>query len=789
MHLTKTLVPMALAVALAACSPSLNVPPADSNNLRLNSLLTLELGENSIYPQDFINDINQIDSVTVSGEGVLVQWYNNRQLVKLELEEEASPLIDLHFWIRGNVYSVPCRKTDKQKFSFEYDPMGAKPGRVQLAGQMNDWTPSATPDLQLNENGKYEVELYLSPGTYLYQMNIDGDQNHDAGNPQKVDNGYGKFNSILQLPGNHDRLPVLVTRKAENRKIYLTYQNDVQQVSVYWQNHRLPDHFVRFGKGDLAFDIPVEATRVDRSYFRVWAANRFGVGKEVLIPLHKGKPVTDAGQLTRHDPHTQIMYFMLVDRFNNGSATNDRPMNRPDVHPKVDYWGGDLAGLQQKIDDGYFEKLGVNTLWISPVSQNPDEPYGFYAPRNTKFSGYHGYWPVSSSKVDDRFGTNDEFKTLVQRAHAKQMNVLLDYVANHVHEEHPLYQRHPEYATDLYLPDGNLNVEKWDEHRLTTWFDTFMPSLDYSNPDVVEMMTDSALFWLREFNLDGFRHDACKHIPEDFWRMLTLKIKKQWPGRQLYQIGETYGSPKLIASYLTTGMLDGQFDFNVYDIANTTFAGVSGDLTRVQDVLRSSLYTYGQHNLMGYISGNHDKPRVMAYASGDLKMGEDAKKAGWEREIGITDSTAYDKLFLFHAFNLTIPGVPVLFYGDEIGLTGANDPDCRKMMRFEGWNIRESKLWDNVAKLTKLRRSNPVLLYGSFIDLKNSPAQWVYARKYFDKEAVVLFNTSDQARKIRISLPEYFDQEVFTATFGHDFSVNGKELIVELPALSVEILL
>lgn len=774
---------------LVACNPSLNVPPADSNNLRLNSLLTLEVGENTIYSQDFISDVSAIDSVTVNGTEVSAQLLSNRKIVKVELGEDASQLIDVQFWIRGNVYSVPCRKTDKLTYRFEYDPQGTSPGRVQLAGQMNDWTPSATPDLQLNAAGKYEVELYLSPGTYLYQMNIDGDQNHDAGNPQKVDNGYGKFNSILQIPGNQDRFPLLITRKAENRKIYLSYQQDIQKVSVYWQNHRLPDHFVRFGKGELAFDIPAEALKVDRSYFRVWAANRYGVGKEVLIPLHKGKPVMESAQLTRRDPHTQIMYFMLVDRFNNGSPANDRPMNRQDVHPKVDYMGGDLAGIQQQIEKGYFEKLGINTLWISPVSQNPEQPYGFYAPQNTKFSGYHGYWPVSSSKVDNRFGTNDEFKTLVQSAHGKGLNVLLDYVANHVHEEHPLYKRHPEFATDLYLPDGTLNVEKWDEHRLTTWFDTFMPSLDYSNPDVVEMMTDSALFWLKEFNLDGFRHDACKHIPEDFWRMLTFKIKKQWPDRQLYQIGETYGSPKLIAGYLTTGMLDGQFDFNVYDIANTAFAGVSGDLTRVKEVLHSSLNTYGQHNLMGYISGNHDKPRFMAYASGDLKMGEDAKKAGWEREIGITDSTAYDKLLLFHAFNLTIPGVPVLFYGDEIGLTGGNDPDCRKMMRFDGWNGRETKLWEGVATLNKLRRANPVLMYGSFIDLKNSAMQWVYARKYFGQEAVVVFNNSKEARKVTATLPDYFESTGFDTTFGHSFVLTGKELVVELPPYSVEILI
>ena len=167
-----------------------------------------------------------------------------------------------------------------------------------------------------------------------------------------------------------------------------------------------------------------------------------------------------------------------------------------------------------------------------------DRPYGYYAPMKTKFSGYHGYWPIASSKVDTRFGTNQELKQVVEAAHEHNINVLLDYVANHVHEQHPLYIQHPEYATSLYLPDGTMNVEKWDEYRLTTWFDTFLPTLDFSNPIVVDLMTDSALYWIKEFKLDGFRHDACKHINEEFWRTLTLKLKKQFNGKMPYQIGE-----------------------------------------------------------------------------------------------------------------------------------------------------------------------------------------------------------------------------------------------------------
>ena len=237
-------------------------------------------------------------------------------------------------------------------------------------------------------------------------------------------------------------------------------------------------------------------------------------------------------------------------------------------------------------------------------------------------------------------------------------------------------------------------------------------------------------------------------------------------------------------------MLDGQFDFNVYDVANTTFAGVGGsNLEEVQTILNSSLYTYGNHNLMGNISGNHDKPRFMSYASGDLKFGEDSKAAGWQREIGITDSTAYDKLFLMHTFNLSIPGIPVFYYGDEIGLTGANDPDCRRMMKFEGWNNRETKLWNNVSVLTHLRSNNPVLIYGDFVNIQTTKNSWVYARKYFGKVAIVFINNSAESKKIVVELPEMLSAKDLKSTFKNKFEILNNKISIQLPAYSAEILI
>lgn len=779
-----------VAVGIISLKAASSWPVVSENSQNLNSLLTLKIGSNTVYLQDFVLNPLDIDSITTTSPKLKVKISDDKYTASLTALSDMEHFVDVKLWLKGVPYSVPCRKTDKVDYVFTFNPQGKTYKRVQIAGQMNDWAPSLSPDLKLNTKGLYEVSLNLSPGTYLYQMLLDGDQNHDANNPNKVDNGYGKFNSILQVSGQGGKFPKLFSDKFSDSNIMLIAQNGVKKIFVYWQNFRLPVKHVKMSTGKISIQIPAEAAKVDRSFIRAWASNESGVSNDVLIPLQKGKVVTDPKQITRADKQAQIIYFMLVDRFLNGDKSNDHPMNRADVNHKVDYWGGDLAGLQQKIDDHYFEKLGANTLWISPLNQNPTEPYGYYEPMKTKFSGYHGYWPVSSSKVDFRFGSNQEFKDLVADAHKNKMNILLDYVAHHVHKEHPFYKQHPEFTTPLYLPDGTLNTERWNDQRLTTWFDTFMPTLDLSNPKVVSMMTDSAMFWLKEFKLDGFRHDACKHITEQFWRELTLKIKKQNQGKNLYQIGETYGSPELISSYLTSGMLDGQFDFNVYDVANTTFAGVGGsNLQQVQTILNSSLTIYGNHNLMGNISGNHDKPRFMSYASGDLKFGEDSKVAGWQREIGITDSTAYDKFSLMHTFNLTIPGIPVIYYGDEIGMTGANDPDCRRMMRFDGWNKREAKLWNRVAKLAHLRSNNPVLIYGDFINLQTTSDSWVYARKYFEKEAIMFVNNSAKPKMMEVELPETLKPMGLKSTFNYNFVTSKQKISIQLPAYSAEVLI
>lgn len=588
--------------------------------------------------------------------------------------------------------------------------------------------------------------------------------------------------------------PMISTYAVKDGKIELKNNGPVSGWLAYIQNYRLKDKYIRMTEDGVEITIPDAVNKLERAELRVWAMNDSLLSNDILIPLEKGAVITDAKDLNRFDKRASTLYFLMIDRFNDASKENNHPLNSKNVLPIADYMGGDLSGVTEKLKDGYFQRMGINTIWLSPITQNPEGAYGLWKNPRTEFSGYHGYWPVSSSKVDYRYGTSAELKELVEEAHKRDMNVILDYVANHVHEEHPIYKEHKDWATDLYLPDGSLNTERWDDHRLTTWFDTFLPTLDLEREEVYQPMTDSAMFWMKEYNLDGFRHDATKHIPEVFWRTLTYKLKRDvmFPKKEtIYQVGETYGSRDLIASYIGSGQMDGQFDFNVYDDAVPVFALANSGFDRLNNSLEESFKYYGTHNLMSYISGNQDRARFISYAAGDLSFNEDSKAAGWTRRIGErkpSDEAAYDKLVQLIAFNTTIPGIPVIYYGDEIGMTGGGDPDNRRMMRFEGLSEAEAMVKTRTAALNNLRRNSMALIYGDFIPLRVEKDVYAYLRSYFGQDAVVVFNKGKEPVTLKFDLPQAERNSGFKALFNGRFSYDQSTLIVEVPADGVEVL-
>ncbi|MFA4864365.1 MAG: alpha-amylase family glycosyl hydrolase, partial [Bacteroidales bacterium] len=582
----KKIILFSLIIVAVACSTERKHLPQDHFVTGLAFPLRLDKDQSEIILSDFVPYVTLIDSVLIDGKRVDMEADKNT--IAYKIPPEAKPLMEMRIWNKGSYQSVLVMKSRKVDFLYSFDPGNKVYKSVRLAAEFNGWTPTRT-QLKL-ENGNWTGTFPLNPGRYQYQVVTDDHWRLDPANPDSVDNNAGGFNSVMKV-GLMDKsnIPFLYTveyDKSEN-EINVKWTRLPSDFFVFWQNILLDKSYLEIEKDELGISIPKEAAGFERSYIRVYSLNYNGISNELLIPLQNRNVVMDADLVKRSDKEAQIIYNVFIDRFYNGNPANDEPINNPAlVLPKADYFGGDIAGITARVKEGYFNDLGVNTIWISPVVLNPKGAYGQWNDPKTKFSAYHGYWPISFTLIDPRMGTPADLKELVREAHARGINVLLDFVAHHVHFLHPYYIEHPNWTTSLYLPDGTMNTEKWDEYRLTTWFDVFLPTLDLQQPEVTEMLSDSATWWIKKYELDGFRHDATKHVPEIFWRTLTKKLKQQVvqaEGREIYQIGETYGGPELISSYVNTGMLDGQFDFNVYDAAIGVFAREADPFTNLDN--------------------------------------------------------------------------------------------------------------------------------------------------------------------------------------------------------------
>lgn len=765
-----------LLLSCVACAKKDIQYPENTATTTLLTPVTLDADSSIIALEDLFFDATLIDSISCPYP---IRWDKQNNKCILQNTKEAPMLSSLAFFVGSQRYDIVLKKSQKQKITLKYNSKKAS-DKVEVKGEMTAWT-AVKPNKSEGKN--HFFNFTIPPGNYQYIYIVNGKETLPT-NAEKIDNNIGGFNALLKVEGGNTQ-PKLHTTTFTNQSITLSTE-DVADIIVLWENIALPKDFIKREKSHVEITIPPIAKEKKRSFIRVWGSKGNAFSNDILIPLAKGKVLTNATALKRSDRHAQILYSLMIDRFKNGSKDNDHPLRRKDVLPQADYHGGDLVGITQKIKDGYFTKLGVNTIWISPITQNPEGAYGQWTKPMTKFSGYHGYWPISSSKVDYRFGTSEELKNLLQTAHQHNINVLLDYVANHVHEEHPFYKQHPNWVTDLYLPDGTKNTQLWDSQRLTTWFDDFMPTLDLENDTVMQTMTDSALFWVENYDFDGFRHDATKHIPIKFWRTLTKKIRHS-NNPNIYQIGETYGSRELIASYVSSGLLDAQFDFNLYDNAVACFARPqTTNFSQLQTALQESFNYFGSHHLMGNISGNHDRSRFISYASGDVKFDEDAKLAGWNRKISLSDTTAYAKLVQLNAFNLTIPGVPVIYQGDEYGVPGGNDPDNRRMMQFENLNAKEMQTRNKIASIAKLRSQNMPLIYGDFTFLQTDKDIFAYSRNYFTQSTIIIFNKSLTDKRITLNLPQH--TELKNSLFGTPFELKENTIKLTIPKNSCEII-
>ena len=614
---------------------------------------------------------------------------------------------------------------------------------------------------------------------------VDGIEEIDPENPVFISNNIGGWNSILDLRDQNITEPgMLVKNHHKGNWLHFEYlpSNDgasPQDWIILLDNKELhPDIFDLLSGGGVKVNI----SGVKEGLLRIFGRD----SKGRMIPenqtiIRNAEPLSSNSD----DWHFAIIYNIMVDRFRDGDSSNNKPIHDPKLHELANFMGGDFAGIQQKLDEGYFKDLGVNTLWISPIQKQPDSSWVEWVPPNRTFSGYHGYWPIEPRKIDPRFGKSEEFQSIVKAAHQTGTKVILDFVSNHVHQDHPYLRDHKNWFGTVNLPDGRLNIRQWDgDTRLTTWFDEFIPSFDFpSAPVAINQVVEDAMWWMGEYDLDGFRQDAVKHVPHSFWKSLTRSAKIRFPEKNIYQIGETFGSDELIVSYVNPAELDAQFNFSIYFNSRGVFSSDQPNFSDLGDVIAENRSTFGPIHLMGNITSSHDQLRFSGYADGQIEFSDNGTARSFDDPVGkIRHISTYSKMANFHAFNITQPGIPIIYYGEEIALMGEGDPGNRRMMRF---NIsdNEMELKKTFSVLNGLRTEYSSLALGDQIIMYNEGPILVLLKKYFNEMILIAFNNSQDSKTIEIEFP--FEKTLLTKLIGPGhYEMNDKLIKLTINPLS-----
>jgi glycosidase len=716
----------------------------------------------------------------------------NEGTLEITPNENFSGLDLISFNFNDETFELPVKLARRNKYLFKFKP-GGDPNTVSLFGQFNSWNRQSLPMLDKDGDGEYEIRIPLDPGRYEYKFYVDGVELADPKNPLKVPSGVGDFNSVVLIEkviAGSNYLHLLNYEEQGDTYSYSLYYESVtkdfitpENIIALIDNYRVNQENINLegNKIQLAFN---KSELNGSKTIRVAVSKGGNATNFQTLNLIEGIPI---GKNDFYNWNDAIMYSIMLDRLYDGDPVNSFPVEPPELSIQANYQGGDLQGIIDRIEKGYFDTLGVNTIWISPIVDNTNEAYKEYPPPHRYFTGYHGYWPISATRVEEHFGDMPLVKKLVKTAHKHGVKVLLDFVSNHVHEEHPFWKEHPDWFGQLELPDGTKNLRLFDQQRLTTWFEPYMPSFDYAgSKEALELMTDNAVWWLKETGADGYRHDAVKHVPNEFWRTLTKNINRDMSEKDIFQFGETFGGIDLIASYVSNGQLNSQFNFNLYDVALPVFLDPENSFELLDLQMQKILSVFGVNHLMANIMDSHDKVRYIAYADGDIELNSNlAKELGWTNPPTVDNPSSYKKVQLHLAYILTIPGVPVIYYGDEIGMTGAADPDNRRMMRFvdEISSYEENNLKE-ISKLIQLRRKHSALRHGDFNTLIADENVYAYLRSDLNERVLTVLNKSEKNRTVELNLHQVYNLEnAIDLATGNTSPINNHQLIVEVPGI------
>ena len=452
-----------------------------------------------------------------------------------------------------------------------------------------------------------------------------------------------------------------------------------------------------------------------------------------------------------------VVYFMMTDRFFDGNESNNTASGTDTYgdNPGL-YHGGDFAGVTAKLD--YLQDLGVNTIWLTPIVKNiagvtvtdegsEDVPYN---------AAYHGYWASDFTKLNPTMGTTEEFKTMISEAHKRGMRIMVDIVVNHAG-----------YGTESTFADM-LRDKSVSEGDIKSW-QSGLPDFATEKAEVRAKLVEWQTSWMKDYGVDYFRVDTVKHVDSTTWAALKNSTTEVNPSFKM--IGEYYGAGYASnGSTLGSGQMDADLDFDFNDQA-TSF--VSGNISSVEKFLSARNSALNNAYMTGQFLSSHD---------------EDGFKASLMNGKQYTEDEATSAALVAATLQLTAKGIPVIYYGEEVGLSGLNNypyQTNRYDMDFSK-ATKDNVTYQHYKNLLSIRNAyTDVFARGSRTVVASSDEEGydVVSRSYGGTTLYVGMNIKDTAKEVKVPVSLAAGTEVKDLYSGATYTVGSdKTVAVTIPA-------
>lgn len=412
-----------------------------------------------------------------------------------------------------------------------------------------------------------------------------------------------------------------------------------------------------------------------------------------------------------------IWYQIFPERFCNGQTENDPIDVQPwgTVPTRENHFGGDLRGIINKLP--YLQELGVDVLYLTPI---------FTSPSN------HKYDTTDYFTIDPSFGTEQDLIELVKKCHDNGMKVILDGVFNHIGYFSKQFQdvvkngKESQYADWFYINSYPIETEPLNYECVGYY--KWMPKLRYKTRAVRDYILNVGKYWIEKADIDGWRLDVADEVDFTFWQEFRREIKTVKP--DAFLLAETWKDGR---DMLRGDQMDSVMNYLFRDAVVDFFARRVIDAETFTNRISRMLLGYSKVNRLVLYNaiGSHDTPRFLTLCGMDKQ-----------------------KLKLAAAFQMTFTGMPAIYYGDEIGMYGENDPDCRKTMEWENADTDLLALYQYLAKVHKERIS---LRLGDLKFVYNQDNVIAYVRKHESEITGVIINNSDRKQVVQILFPEEFE--------------------------------